>query len=90
MEVVDVFGRINVVCTDPTELFIGIFVTEPLDKIPEFCPVALVKLRVNDLLDLEVLVTINVSMVAGGGSSQSGNGVRVEKHGRQDELGRAI
>jgi hypothetical protein len=59
VEVVNVFGHVNVVRTNPTELFISIFVTEPLNKIPEFCPVAPVELRVNNLLDLEVFVTID-------------------------------
>jgi hypothetical protein len=59
VEVVNVFGHVNVVRTNPTKLFIGIFVTERLNKIPEFRPVALVELRVDNLLDLEVFVTIN-------------------------------
>ena len=59
VEVIDVFGRVNVVRTDPTELFIGIFVTEPLYKIPELGPVAPVELRVSNLFDLEMFVTID-------------------------------
>ncbi len=59
VEVIDVFGRVNVVRTNPTELFIGIFITEPLDKVPEFRPVTPVELRVNNLFDLEVFVTID-------------------------------
>jgi hypothetical protein len=59
VEVVDVFGCVNVVRTNPTKLFIDIFVTEPLNKIPEFRPVAPVELRVDNLFDLEVFVTID-------------------------------
>jgi hypothetical protein len=53
------FGRINVVRANPTKLFICILVTGPFDVVPELHPEAPVELRVSNLLDLEMFITID-------------------------------
>ncbi len=59
MEVVERFQSVNIVCTDPSELFVGIFVAGPFDEIPELNPAPPIDLRVNDLFDLEVFFAVN-------------------------------
>jgi hypothetical protein len=68
VEVVNVFWHINVMCTNPTELFIGIFVTEPLDKVPEFHLVMPVELSMICLIS-KFSSPLMISTAAGGGSS---------------------
>ena len=53
------FRHIYVIGANPTELFIGVFVAEPFDEVPELCFVAPVDLGINNLFNLEMLVTIN-------------------------------
>lgn len=59
MEVVDMFGSIDIIRTNPTILLVGVFVTEPLDEITESLPESAVKFRVNDLFNFEMLITVD-------------------------------
>ena len=59
MKVIYVVRRVNVVSANPSELLVSVFVSKPFNKVPEFGPAPPVDLRVNNLLDFEVLVTIN-------------------------------
>ena len=54
MEIVEMFTSREIVCPNPTVLFVGVFIAGPLDVIPKLDSISPIQLRVNDLLDLKV------------------------------------